>query len=251
MPCRLARAGTGSPSPTATSADAEASPRTRTSVAVPCPRVRRTFVQARPLTRQPSGISQGFYPERVRGLAQKAREPRRGKHLIRGPGAAAGAVGDAFGQAGVEAARADVGIVEQFAQERDVRGHPEHGGAGERAVETAQRGGPVRAPGDHLGEHRVVAAADGRALGEARVDADVFPGRLAQRQHGPAGRQEAARRVLGVDAGLDGVAVHAIGRAAVSSSPAATRSCHSTRSSPYTSSVTGCSTWRRVFISMK
>ncbi len=40
-------------------------------------------------------------------------------------------------------------------------------------------------------------------------------------------------------------------------SPAATRSCHSTRSSrpePATataSSVTGCSTWRRVFISMK
>lgn len=33
-------------------------------------------------------------------------------------------------------------------------------------------------------------------------------------------------------------------------SPEATRSCHSTRSSPVTSSVTGCSTWRRVFISM-
>ncbi|CAM5431261.1 hypothetical protein SGRIM128S_08675 [Streptomyces griseomycini] len=36
-----------------------------------------------------------------------------------------------------------------------------------------------------------------------------------------------------------------------SGSPAATRSCHSTRSSPVISSVTGCSTWRRVFISMK
>ena len=33
-------------------------------------------------------------------------------------------------------------------------------------------------------------------------------------------------------------------------SPAATRSCHSTRSVPVTSSVTGCSTWSRVFISM-
>ncbi len=33
--------------------------------------------------------------------------------------------------------------------------------------------------------------------------------------------------------------------------PAAIRSCHSTRSSPVTSSVTGCSTWSRVFISMK
>ncbi len=34
-------------------------------------------------------------------------------------------------------------------------------------------------------------------------------------------------------------------------SPAATLSCHSTRSSPVTSSVTGCSTWSRVFISKK
>ncbi len=36
-----------------------------------------------------------------------------------------------------------------------------------------------------------------------------------------------------------------------SGSPAATRTCHSTRSRPVTSSVTGCSTCRRVFISMK
>ena len=34
-------------------------------------------------------------------------------------------------------------------------------------------------------------------------------------------------------------------------SPAAMRSCHSTRSRPVTASVTGCSTCRRVFISMK
>src|SRR5882757_3006404 len=36
-----------------------------------------------------------------------------------------------------------------------------------------------------------------------------------------------------------------------SSSPKATRNCHSTRSIPVMSSVTGCSTCRRVFISMK
>ena len=34
-------------------------------------------------------------------------------------------------------------------------------------------------------------------------------------------------------------------------SPAATRICSFTRSIPVTSSVTGCSTWMRVFISMK
>ena len=39
--------------------------------------------------------------------------------------------------------------------------------------------------------------------------------------------------------------------AAAAVSPEATRSCHSTRSSPVIASVTGCSTCRRVFISMK
>ena len=34
-------------------------------------------------------------------------------------------------------------------------------------------------------------------------------------------------------------------------SPAAMRICHCTRSTPITSSVTGCSTWMRVFISRK
>jgi hypothetical protein len=33
--------------------------------------------------------------------------------------------------------------------------------------------------------------------------------------------------------------------------PAAISSCHFTRSTPLTISVTGCSTWMRVFISMK
>ncbi len=36
-----------------------------------------------------------------------------------------------------------------------------------------------------------------------------------------------------------------------SGSPAATRICSLTRSKPVTISVTGCSTWIRVFISMK
>ena len=36
-----------------------------------------------------------------------------------------------------------------------------------------------------------------------------------------------------------------------SGSPAATRSCSRTMSMPVTSSLTGCSTWRRAFSSMK
>ena len=67
------------------------------------------------------------------------------------------------------------------------------------------------------------------------------------------GREEVARRVLGVDARLDGMAADGELRPARSGSgsPAATRSCHSTRSRPVIISVTGCSTCSRVFISMK
>ena len=68
----------------------------------------------------------------------------------------------------------------------------------------------------------------------------------------PGRRQEALARVLGVEPRLDrrgrswrsGPGVSGRG------SPEATRSCHSTRSRPVIASVTGCSTCRRVFISM-
>ncbi len=43
----------------------------------------------------------------------------------------------------------------------------------------------------------------------------------------------------------------ALGETMVSGRPAATRICSFTRSRPVTSSVTPCSTWMRVFISMK
>jgi hypothetical protein len=144
--------------------------------------------------------------DRIGALAGKqARQRRSREHLIRG-----GHLGQnhPFGQAGVEAARLDVGVGEQVPQERDVRRDAEHGGAGQRGVEAAQRGGAVRAPGGDLGEHRVVGAGDGHALGETRVDPDVRRGRLAQPEHGAAGRQEAAGGVFGVDAGLDGVPGH-------------------------------------------
>ena len=68
-------------------------------------------------------------------------------------------------------------------------------------------------------------------------------------------RQEVLRRVLGAQPHLDRVAAGSK-RAAPRPAPAAaarraaTRSCHSTRSTPVSASVTGCSTCRRVFISM-
>jgi len=67
-----------------------------------------------------------------------------------------------------------------------------------------------------------------------------------------AGRGHEGDGILCVDPALDGVT----GRGDVllregQGSPAATRICSFTRSRPVTASVTACSTWIRVFISMK
>ena len=61
------------------------------------------------------------------------------------------------------------------------------------------------------------------------------------------------RRILGIDAHLDGVAAHGDVRlrGSASGSPPAMRIISRTRSMPVIISVTGCSTWMRVFISMK
>ena len=69
---------------------------------------------------------------------------------------------------------------------------------------------------------------------------------------GPRRRHKARRRVLGVHARLDRVPSKvSLSCVNPSGSPCATRICHSTRSSPVIHSVTGCSTWSRVFISRK
>jgi hypothetical protein len=133
------------------------------------------------------------------------RERGRGEHLG-GHGGRAQRVRDAFGERRVQVARPHVGVAQQRAQERGVRRHAEDDGAGQRRVQPAQRRRAVLAPGDDLGEHRVVGARDRRARGQARVHADVLTRRLVQRQHRAPGRQEAARRVLRVHPRLERVA---------------------------------------------
>ncbi len=59
---------------------------------------------------------------------------------------------------------------------------------------------------DQLGEQRVVVDGDRAPLGDAGVDTDPGPGRLPVAKQGPGLRQETARRILGVDTTLDGVA---------------------------------------------
>ena len=118
---------------------------------------------------------------------------------------------------------------------------------GQRAVQAGERGRAVRAVGDHLGDHRVVVGADHRAGLDRGVDAHAVrvarpaaPGRRT-------GRSCASSALMRASIAWPR---HARPRTS-SASPAATRSCSSTRSRPVTSSVTGCSTCSRAFISRK
>ena len=113
-------------------------------------------------------------------------------------------------------------------------------------------GGPVDVVDDDLRDQRVVVRTGRRsprrrgcrrarparaAAGNAAGD----PATAGSRARGP--RRSAGTRSRGPSSGAR--------PAANSGAPSATRSCSRTRSTPVTSSVTGCSTWRRVFISMK
>jgi hypothetical protein len=96
-------------------------------------------------------------------------------------------------------------VGQQRAQERGVGAQAEHAVSRSAGVEAAQGVGAVDAVRDHLGEHRVVVRADDAPGGDPGVDAHAV--RPGQRQHAPAGGQEARGGVLGVEADLDGVPV--------------------------------------------
>ena len=106
---------------------------------------------------------------------------------------------------------------------------------------------------DQLGDHRVVETGDLVSRAHARVDAHTGPARLAYAVISPGAGRKPLRDVLCVDAALDRMPAEARRppAAARAARPAAIRICSRTRSSPVTSSVTVCSTWMRVFISMK
>ena len=142
------------------------------------------------------------------------------------------------------------------ATSRDRKGRlvvtPASSTAPKRAGEAVERRRAVGAVGDDLGEHRVVVRGDGIALAHAVVDAQI-PGRRREREmrDGAGGGEESALGVFGVDPRLDRVPGDRQRRL-----PGRQRlagrdpDLHSTRSVPVTISVTGCSTWSRVFISM-
>ena len=126
-------------------------------------------------------------------------------------------------QAGVQAAGADVGVVDQQPQVFDVGVDPQHGVPGQRRVQRVRAPLAVLAPGDDLGEHGVVVAGDfqprqqgrsrsGRAgprQSACRIQVrqggeDRAP--FVQQHHFAGGRQEVPLRDLRVDARLHRVA---------------------------------------------
>ena len=148
----------------------------------------------------------------------------------------------------------DLGLAHEPAQKRRFVVRPRTTVSSSAAVRRASASRAVRAPGDDLREHRVEPAGHLVPDRDPGVDPDARR-RLGQCSvDDPAGRgQEAGLGVLGVEADLDRVARRAGRRAGSnpSGSPAAIRIWSATRSRPVTSSVTGCSTWSRVFISRK
>ena len=115
----------------------------------------------------------------------------------------------------------------------------------------ASAAGAICAVHDDLGQHRVVVRSDLRARFHPGFDARAGRPR-DQRETSRARLKFLARDLPHTDA--PGSNTRAAGSRSVSSggiSPAACRTIHSTRSMPVTSSVTPCSTCRRVFTSRK
>ena len=104
---------------------------------------------------------------------------------------------------------------------------------------------------DHLGDHRVVVRRHGRARTRSPVSTRTPRPVVVEAVERAGRRPVAGGRILGREADLDGVPEHGpdVDVDVGSGAPSATRSCRATRSSPVISSVTGCSTCRRVFIS--
>ena len=137
-------------------------------------------------------------------------------------------------------------MVDEPAEEAEVRRHAGDPRRAQRARE--RRRTPPRA--SRRGRSAWRSAGRRRAATSSPASTPAST-RTVLRQLGGSSRPglgEERQRVLGVQAHLDRVAV-GLARAAASGSPAAIRSCCSTRSIPVTSSVTGCSTWSRAFSS--
>ena len=169
------------------------------------------------------------------------------------------AVGKLLGdEAGRELASLPARMRHQGCEKRDVVANARDRELVERARLRRNRDVAGLGMRHELGDHRVVIERDLAALADAGVvphrDAVVDAlGRRPIRDQPADRRQVIAIRILRIDSALDRPAgeLHIALLECESFSPAATRVICSTRSMPVTSSVTGCSTCSRVFISRK
>ena len=77
----------------------------------------------------------------------------------------------------------------------------------QRPVQAGESFVAIAAVGDDLGDHRVVLRGDHVTLGDAGVDPNSWPDGQGQRLDGARRRGERPLRILGVEPGLDGVAL--------------------------------------------
>ena len=121
----------------------------------------------------------------------------------------------------------------------------------ERAAHARDGFPPIAAVDDDFGDHRVVVRRHGAFRVRERFDTDARAARDAERVDDARRRHEGVR-IFRIDAALDRMAGERdVACLNESRSPAAMRICSLTMSTPVTISVTGCSTWSRVFASMK
>ena len=158
----------------------------------------------------------------------------------------------ALDKSGVDRPRDEVRLGGEPRQKLEIAAQSEDRRLGKGGRAPSDRACPILAPGDDLGDHGVVIGRDRIALPHPGIDPRHLRRRKAQAVQPPGLRDKIACGVLGIEPRLDRMAAQT--RSSWrngSGSPAATRNCHSTRSNPVTISVTGCSTWSRVFISRK
>ena len=142
-------------------------------------------------------------PDRGLGLGGSMQQKSRGReHMV--VGLPEGQVRQgALDQSGVELPGAHGGFVQQQAKIFQIGMYAEYERVGEGAVETGEGEVSVGAPGDDLGQHRVVRAADRQARQQCAVDADAVADGLAQGQHRAGHRQKVSIGIFGVDPRLD------------------------------------------------
>src|SRR6266542_6296775 len=152
----------------------------------------------------------------------------------------------------VDAAGGEVGMPEYPAKDGQGGAYPAHVILREGPIHTRDGALAVGGPHDELGHQSVVVAGDGIALVDARVVPHPRTARCAQAQDLTRRRHEVGVGVLGVDPALDGVAVEddvvlRVAELLARGDP----DLLADEVAPGHSSVTGCSTWSRVFISRK